>query len=310
MAVAVRTVIIDRDFDGQRVDNYLLRELKGVPRSKIYNIIRKGEVRLNGGRIKANTRLTTGDKLRIPPVRIGVRQDTINEIQNIEKTIIYETDFMLIINKPANIAVHGGSGVSAGIIESLRSSFPPHSRLELIHRLDRDTSGCLMIAKNRRYLRVIQEALRSKSELGKYYLVGVHGQWPKRKTLVSAPIVKNLLNSGERVSRVSASGKESLTGFQVLVQQSEFSLLEAKAITGRTHQIRVHCRHAGFPVIGDPKYGSADSDRAMKRRFGFQRMMLHAHRLEIPALDGFPAVNIVAPLDEQFNGFKNMMENI
>jgi len=305
----VRHVIVDPDFAGQRLDNYLLRELKGVPKSRIYRIIRKGEVRINGKRVNANCRLVAGDDLRIPPVRVGDKKTYNNPLKNIEKTIIYENDLILVINKPSGMAVHGGSGVSMGVIESIRAVIPGSDRWELIHRLDRDTSGCLMIAKNRQYLKLIQTALRERNQIGKYYRAIVHGQWSKRKTLIEAPIAKNILRSGERMSKVSDAGKASTTGFRLLHSDGEYSLLEVEAITGRTHQIRVHCRYAGFPVVGDSKYGDEAGDKQLKQRLAVRRLLLHADHLIVPDLAEFPGFEVAAPLDAEFEKVQNYIIN-
>ncbi len=289
---------IEAEFAGQRVDNYLLRELKGVPKSRIYRIVRKGEVRVNGKRVKPDTRLQTGDLLRIPPVRISEGTPSRNTYleNSIDKTILYESKVMLIINKPAGVAVHGGSGISAGVIEALRQVRPDEPHLELVHRLDRGTSGCLMIARKRSYLKLLQSELHRKAQLKKYYLVVTHGHWPARQHYVNAPLQKNLLASGERISRVQEDGKASITQFEVLDRGAQLSLLRAFPVTGRTHQIRVHCRYVGHPVVGDEKYGFAEEDRKQ----GAQRLMLHASRLEIPALGDYPAVSVDAPPDDQF----------
>ncbi|MBQ61450.1 MAG: 23S rRNA pseudouridine(955/2504/2580) synthase [Gammaproteobacteria bacterium] len=296
----VQLVEIEEDYSGQRVDNYLLRTLKGVQKSRIYRIIRKGEVRLNGGRVKPHARLQAGDILRIPPVRVGEKSNLRNKRveNNIEKTIIYENKVMLIINKPEGVAVHGGSGISAGIIESLRQIRPQDPHLELVHRLDRGTSGCLMVAKRRSFLKLLQAELQRKTSLKKFYTVITHGSWPRRKQHIKVPIARNILRSGERVSRVQAGGKECHTEFRNLVGDGQFSILEAIPVTGRTHQIRVHCRYAGYPVVGDDKYGFEDRDRSLQGR-GLRRMMLHASRLEIPALGEYPHLQVEAPLDSQ-----------
>lgn len=295
----VRFVEVDAESAGQRLDNYLIRELKGVPRSRIYRIIRKGEVRVNKRRVRPDTRLGAGDSLRIPPVRTGLSapvEGTSDLRDIIEKSIIYEDHVMLIVNKPAGLAVHGGSGVKAGLIEALRASRPNARHLELIHRLDRDTSGCLMIAKRRSYQRLVQQALREKAGVHKVYLAVVHGCWPDRLRRVDASLERQVLGSGERMSRVSDTGKRSVTEFERLAEDGRLSLIQAVPLTGRTHQIRVHCKHAGYPVAGDEKYGDEDGDRRLKRR-GYTRMMLHAHRLEIPALGDYPAVAVEAPPD-------------
>ncbi len=298
--VGVQLVEIEEDYSGQRVDNFLLRLLKGVPKSRIYRIIRKGEVRVNGGRVKPHTRLQSGDMLRVPPVRVGDKGGSRDRKMEeyIEKTILYESKVMLIINKPEGVAVHGGSGISAGIIESLRQARPHDSHLELVHRLDRGTSGCLMIAKRRSYLKLLQAELQRKTGLKKIYAAIAHGSWPRRKQHIKAPIARNILRSGERVSRVQPGGKECHTEIRSLACDGRFSILEAMPITGRTHQIRVHCRHAGYPVVGDDKYGFDDADRSLRDR-GLRRMMLHASRLEIPALGEHPPVQVDAPLDGQ-----------
>ncbi|MEX2489969.1 MAG: RluA family pseudouridine synthase [Pseudomonadales bacterium] len=295
----VRFIEIDEESAGQRLDNYLIRELKGVPKSRIYRIIRKGEVRLNKRRVRPDTRVGAGDSLRLPPVRTGVSapvEGTAELHRIIEKSIIYEDNVMLIVNKPAGLAVHGGSGVKAGLIEALRAARPNARHLELIHRLDRDTSGCLMIAKRRSYQRLVQQALREKAGLKKVYLAIVHGQWPIRLRRVSASLERQVLASGERISRVSEAGKRSMTQFERLGESGQLSVVEAVPVTGRTHQIRVHCQHAGYPIAGDEKYGDEDRDRRLNRK-GYTRMMLHAHRLEIPALGDYPPVSVEAPLD-------------
>jgi 23S rRNA pseudouridine955/2504/2580 synthase len=299
-APKVQVLEIGEEFTGQRVDNYLLRLLKGVPKSRIYRIIRKGEVRVNGKRVKPDKRLQFGDRLRIPPVRVSERPDSRNRnLENsIDKTILYENSFMLIVNKPEGVAVHGGSGISAGIIESLRHARPEDRQLELVHRLDRGTSGCLMIARRRSHLKLLQAELQRKTSLKKYYQVITHGNWPSRKQHINAPIARNVLRSGERVSRVQMDGKECLTEFRLLARNGQYSVVQAKPVTGRTHQIRVHCRHAGFPVAGDDKYGDEEADGKLKKR-GLRRMMLHASRLEIPALGDCPAIRVEAPVDRK-----------
>lgn len=310
-STGVRFVEIDAESAGQRLDNWLIRELKGVPRSRIYRIIRKGEVRLNKHRVRPDTRLGAGDTLRLPPVRTGVPapvEGTPELHDIIEKSVIYEDNVMLIVNKPAGLAVHGGSGVKAGLIEALRASRPNARHLELIHRLDRDTSGCLMIAKRRSYQRLVQQALREKKGIHKAYLAVVHGCWPDRLRRVSASLERQVLGSGERISRVSDAGKRSLTEFERLADNGKLSLIRAVPVTGRTHQIRVHCAHAGYPVVGDEKYGNEEQDRRLKRR-GHTRMMLHAHRLEIPALGEYPAVAVEAPPDAPMASLIEEVEN-
>ena len=213
---------------------------------------------------------------------------------------------MLIINKPAGLAVHGGSGVSSGVIESIRAARPLEKNLELSHRRDRDTSGCLMIAKRRSYLKLVQAELHRKNKLKKRYQVLVHGTWPKRKQRVDAPLAKNLLRSGERFSRIQEGGKESLTEYQLESHGQSLSALSATPVTGRTHQIRVHCQFAGFPVVGDPKYGDEGADKRIKAT----RLMLHAASLDIPSLDGHERVSVKAQMDDTMrSSWENVITN-
>ena len=307
----VQFVEIDENAVGQRVDNYLLKILKGVPKSRIYRILRKGEVRVNKGRVKASVKLQLGDVLRVPPIRTSNDDETKLAgnwlLETLDKAIIYEDKRLLIINKPSGIAVHGGSGISIGVIEAFRQLRPDQKSLELIHRLDRDTSGCLMIAKKRSCLRSIQSMLSNKTRLEKHYLAVVHGKWPRRKQHVDAPLVKNTLKSGERVSSVSAEGKSALTKISVLEQSADYSLLAMQPVTGRTHQLRVHCQHTGYPIVGDEKYGYEEQDAQLKR-LGVRRLMLHASRLVIPATEpGEKTIRVEAPAG---NSFQKMTEMI
>lgn len=301
-------VEVDAESSGQRVDNYLIRLLKGVPRSHIYKLLRRGEVRLNGGRIKAHRKLEAGDSLRLPPIRISgsePRRPSDRFLEIIEKSIIYEDNRILVLNKPAGIAVHGGSGISVGLIEGLRELRPGEKMLELVHRLDRETSGCLIVARRRSALRSLQEALREKTGLVKQYQVIVHGAWPRGTQRVEAPLQKNTLKSGERISRVAKDGKPSLTTFVWEGANDDYTLLTASPITGRTHQIRVHCAITGCPVVGDPKYGNPVADEDA-RASGYTRMMLHARRLLIPPLlPGEAPIEVEAEADEQFNTITN-----
>ena len=300
----VQLIEIDENASGQRVDNYLLKILKGVPKSRIYRILRKGEVRVNKGRVKASVKLQLGDVLRVPPIRTS-NEDEIKVagkwmLETLENAIIYEDKRLLIINKPSGIAVHGGSGISIGVIEAFRQLRPEQKDLELIHRLDRDTSGCLMIDKKRSCLRSIQAMLSNKTKLEKHYLAVVHGKWPRRKQHVDAPLVKNTLKSGERISSVDANGKSALTRISLLDQSTDYSLLALQPITGRTHQLRVHCQYTGYPIVGDEKYGLELQDAALKRQ-GMRRLMLHASRLVIPATEpGEKTISVEAPVDGSF----------
>lgn len=294
---SVRFIEIGEERAGQRLDNFLLAELGRPPKSVIYKMIRKGEVRINKGRCKPENKLALGDVVRIPPfdvpeadapVSIGNRLlDTIRE------SIIYDCAEFMVINKPSGLAVHGGSGLSFGLIEALRQIFPDNKQMELVHRLDRDTSGCIVVAKKRAALREFHRMLRE-GEMDKRYWALVEGRWPNRKKMVSAPLKKNELRSGERVVRVSPEGKESLTEFAVLRRFSDSTLVEAKPITGRTHQIRVHAQYAGHPLIGDDKYGTDEVNQSFKNR-GIGRLFLHAHSLSFPWKKS--RISVEAPLE-------------
>ena len=304
-APAVRIVEVDAESDGQRIDNFIAKFLKGVPKSRIYRCLRKGEVRVNGGRVKPSSKLVAGDKVRIPPIRISQTETPTASSGLLDKlynSIVYEDDRMLVVNKPCGLAVHGGSGISIGVIEGMRQLRPEEKNLELVHRLDRDTSGCLMISKKSSILKKLQSFLVKKDELEKHYQTIVHGRWSKRKQHVDLPLQKNTLSSGERISRVHADGKQSLTRFSVEQQNESFSLLNVQPITGRTHQIRVHCAHLGHPIVGDPRYGAEQLDQSLKPKPG--RLMLHAAKLIIPPLQpGDKTTVVVADYDERFLKF-------
>lgn len=274
----VYTVTIDAESAGQRVDNYLMRELKGVPRTRVYRLLRRGEVRINGSRVKASARLAVGDLLRIPPVRVAERQP-MGGSPDVGKHILFEDDVAIVVNKPAGLAVHGGGGISAGVIEGLRIERPDAPYLELVHRLDKDTSGCLLIAKKRSFLRRVHELLRTKEGIAKTYSALVAGQWPGF-TQINDPLHTWVRSGGERMTRVAPDGKPSLTRFRLERQGSLMALLSAMPVTGRTHQIRVHAAGAGCPVAGDDKYGNPETNREL-RKSGINRMMLHASRLEL-----------------------------
>jgi 23S rRNA pseudouridine955/2504/2580 synthase len=254
-AVAMATVTEDQL--GQRLDNFLMVRLKGVPKSAIYRMIRKGEVRVNKGRIKPEYKLQVGDVVRIPPAHTKPVRDNVfvgdSLKMQLEAAILYEDDGLIVINKPSGLAVHGGSGVSLGVIEALRLMRPKQRFLELVHRLDRDTSGCLMVAKKRSVLKKLHEDLRD-GRMGKTYLALLWGRWNGLEHRIEAPLRKFHLPSGERVVRVSADGKPSLTLFRQLELYGNATLVEAKPITGRTHQIRVHAQFAGHAIAGDDKY--------------------------------------------------------
>lgn len=296
---AVQYLEVAEGYAGQRIDNFLMTRLKGVPKSLIYRILRKGEVRVNKGRIKPEYKLQAGDIIRLPPVRVAEKKD--NEsfaqplLERLEATIVYEDNKLIVVNKPAGIAVHGGSGVSAGIIEAFRQLRPEAKELELVHRLDRDTSGLLMIAKRRSMLRHLHEQLRGDG-VDKRYLALVRGHWPAAKKKVAVPLLKNNLRSGERMVEVNPEGKEALTEFKVIKRFGDFAtLVEASPITGRTHQIRVHAKYAGHAIAGDPKYGDEEFSKAI-RGLGGKRLFLHSHQLTV-TLPGNNKLTLEAPVE-------------
>jgi len=277
-APSVRMFQIDTDQAGQRLDNFLIRVCKGVPKSHLYKAIRSGQVRVNKGRVTADYRLQEGDSLRVPPIRLPSAGEA-RVVPPAAFPVVYEDDSMLVVNKPAGVAVHGGSGVSFGVIEQLRAA-RPDTMLELAHRLDRETSGLLMIAKKRSALVALHDMLRE-GKGRKHYLALVRGDWVNDRQHLKAPLLKWLTPSGERRVRVDPAGKPAHTIITLQKRYGEYSLLDAELRTGRTHQIRVHLAATGFPIVGDDKYGS-DEVRAHFARMGLNRMFLHAHRLEIP----------------------------
>lgn len=290
---------VDADQAGQRVDNFLAARLKGVPRSRLYRILRKGEVRVNKKRIKPEYKLAPGDIVRIPPITLKEQapQAAVSQSMGrlLEKSILLELPGLLVVNKPAGLAVHGGSGVNLGLIESLRQLRPNDRYLELVHRLDRDTSGCIMVARKRSMLRFLQEELRQRRNIQKYYQALVLGQWSKRKRVVDAPLLRIESPGGNRIVKVSPEGKQSRTEFSVLKRFDGFSLIEAKPVTGRTHQIRVHAQAQGCPLLSDEKYGDDQVNQSM-RPLGFKRLFLHAAALEFKLADEEQLRRVEAPL--------------
>ncbi len=305
----VQLLTIEAEHEGQRIDNFLKTQLKGVPKSLIYRILRKGEVRVNKKRIKPEYKLCTGDEVRVPPVRVAEKNElpsaNLGSIQRLESQILFEDDAMIVLNKPSGMAVHGGSGLSFGVIEGLRALRPEARFLELVHRLDRDTSGVLLVAKKRSALRSLHEQLRVKT-MRKQYLALVRGQWQPHVKVVNAPLRKNDLQSGERVVRVSSDGKPSETRFRIARQFAEATLVECSPITGRTHQIRVHTQHAGHPIACDDKYGEAAFDDKMRSQ-GLKRLFLHAWKLSfIHPADGHE-MQVEAPLAPELDDFLNKL---
>jgi 23S rRNA pseudouridine955/2504/2580 synthase len=303
---SVTHLVIGEEEQGQRLDNFLIRICKGVPKSHLYRILRSGEVRVNSGRVDATYRLRDGDKLRIPPIRLAERpQNEVDEAakQRVDLPIIFEDEAMLVIDKPEGIAVHGGSGVSFGVIEALRRQRPQAKFLELAHRLDRETSGILLVGKKRLALTALHDMFREHGAgADKRYLVLVKGRWMNTTQHVKLPLFKYLTDSGERRVSVNAEGKPSHTVFRLLARWPGVSLLEAQLKTGRTHQIRVHLSHLGFPILGDEKYGDFGHNREIKRN-GLKRMALHAWRMAFRHPLTAAPLECVAPLPDGIGSY-------
>ncbi|MFO8046772.1 MAG: RluA family pseudouridine synthase [Halomonas sp.] len=297
----VQWVEVTEGQDGQRIDNFLLTRIKGAPRSLIYRLVRKGEVRVNKKRVKPDTRLAIGDLVRIPPLKLSPREAVLEVSDNLRNllagSVLVEGRDWLVINKPAGLAVHGGSGVKIGLIEALRQVREDLDFLELVHRLDRDTSGCLLLAKSRPALLSLNTALKEQ-KMDKRYLALVAGRWPARRDYVAARLDRYILANGERRVRVDPKGKVSRTRFAVREAFARATLMEAEPVTGRTHQIRVHAAHTGQPLLGDDKYASRDSQR-LSLSLGVGRLFLHAESLTFPEPTSGRPVQIKAPLPEE-----------
>lgn len=299
--IAVRHMQISATSSGQRLDNFLLRELKGAPRSLIYRLLRSGQVRVNGGRAKPEQRLQSGDVVRIPPLRLGaLPTDNLPlpapQLERVRDAVIYEDAELLVLNKPSGLAVHKGSGLAYGIIELLRHLRPHEPFLELAHRLDRQTSGCLVLARTPNALRQIQQGLRS-GQVEKRYLALVRGQWQHGVYVVQQALRRNMLRGGERMVEAVADGKPAVTTFRPVHLHPQASLLEAQIATGRTHQIRVHAAHVGHALAGDEKYGDHGFNRWLAQHCGLRRLFLHAHSVQL-ALGG-REIAVSAPLDAE-----------
>jgi len=307
---AARLVAVGEDGHGQRIDNFLLRELKGVPRSHIYRLVRSGEVRVNSGRIEQTYRLQTGDRVRIPPVRMADRPDRPPPVARPGDPglpILHEDDGLIAIDKPAGLAVHGGSGVSHGVIERLRHARPQAKFLELVHRIDRETSGVLLVAKKRQALTVLHEAWRE-GRIEKHYIALVKGVWRKRSQALEAPLQKYVGRDGERRMRVDPEGLAARTIFRRLATGPEHTLVDAEIETGRTHQIRVHLAHLGLPIVGDDRYGDFDWNHRAARA-GLKRMFLHASRLRFQhPLTSVP-LELEAPLPDELRRYRDVVVN-
>jgi len=293
---------------GQRLDNFLMRRMKGVPRSRIYWLIRRGEVRVNKKRCKPDRKLESGEEVRIPPFTGDSEQTPGKPGPGLQQllldSVVYEDEHLLVINKPAGLSVHGGTGVRLGLIEALRQMRPEWAGLELAHRLDRDTSGCLIIAKNSLFLKEIQTDLKERS-VQKTYFALVHGDWPVAISEVDAPLQKNELSAGERIVRVAKDGKPSLTRYRILRRFDSATLVEASPETGRTHQIRVHCQYAGHPIIGDSKYGMKSADVRLNR---IKTLCLHASRIRFLARHINQTLEVKAPLDKMLESIMKDLE--
>ena len=294
----VQWVDITEENSEQRIDNFLITRLKGVPKSKIYRIIRKGEVRVNKGRISNRYKLEIGDVVRIPPVRVAVRKNEV-DLQptlkySLEHEIIFEDEVLVVLNKPSGFAVHGGSGISSGVIEAFRALRPDARFLELAHRLDKDTSGCLLVAKKRSALKKLHDLFRGDG-VKKTYLALLVGEWDRKKQLVIAPLLKSTGKGGERMVKVNQAGKYAETNFKRLKKYNGFTLVEASPKTGRTHQIRVHSAWLGHPIVADTRYGDAKINSFLAKK-GFKRLFLHAEQLQFNHPVSGEIMNFNAPL--------------
>lgn len=307
---AVQFIDIRADQAGQRIDNFLITLEKGVPKSRIYRALRKGEVRVNKGRIKQTYRLQAGDQVRIPPLRVSEKviitdlSDSLTEA--LEQSILMEDDALLVINKPSGLAVHAGSQIQLGVIEAMRIIRPDNRFVELVHRLDRDTSGCLVIAKSREALLNLQEQMKN-SETDKRYLTLTKGRWPANENIVDLALQKNTLSSGERMVAPDINGKKSKTLFEVKQNFAGCQLVAAKLYTGRTHQIRVHSASQSHPVAGDEKYGDREFNKRLKQ-FGLKRMFLHAWQLSIKHPISHEPLTFHAELPDSLNEVLKQLE--
>jgi len=298
----VSQLVAESGDDGQRIDNFLMRVLKDVPRSLVYRILRTGEVRVNGGRAKPEHRLREGDRIRVPPIAVKPREPTAAPSKSLREfiasSIIHDDRDLLVVNKPVGVAVHGGSGLSHGVIETLRAIHPELKELELVHRLDRDTSGCLLIAKRRAALRELHRALRER-EMEKHYRALLVGKWPYGRKTIDLPLKTNMKQGGERVVRVHSDGQHAESTFDPLKHFGKLAtFMDVRIGTGRTHQIRVHSAHAGHPIAGDEKYGDRERDADLKP-FGLKRMFLHAHSLAFERPGSAETFSVTAPLPDE-----------
>jgi len=302
---AVNLLTVDEASEGQRIDNFLAKILKGVPKSHIYRILRSGEVRVNSKRVDSSAKLNLGDQVRVPPVRMAQQPQVESvakpQVSKFDDAIIFEDEALLVIDKPAGFAVHGGSGISRGVIEQLRLERPHAKFLELVHRLDRETSGVLLLAKKRAALVNLHDAIRN-NQTDKRYLVLVHGKWTDQKRRVKLPLHKFVLSSGERRVAVQDDGQDSETIFYLRKPLGEFTLLEAQLVTGRTHQLRVQLSHLGFPIAGDDKYGDFSLNKSLQKR-GLKRMFLHSAETNLRHPVNGEKLKLIAPLPKELEKF-------
>jgi 23S rRNA pseudouridine955/2504/2580 synthase len=308
-----KIVTVGEESAGQRLDNFLIRQLKGVPKTHVYRIIRSGEVRVNKGRAAADTRVESGDLVRLPPLRLPARieEKAARPAPAREFPVVFEDEHVLAVDKPAGVAVHGGSGVSFGVIEQLRQARPAARFLELVHRLDRETSGILLVAKRRPALTALQDQFRER-ETGKTYLALVEGEWPPNRKVVDLPLHKYLLADGERRVRVVAKddpeGMRAVTLVKVAQKLPGFSLLEVTIKTGRTHQIRVHLASQAHPIAGDDKYGDFERNKALQKQ-GLRRMFLHAWRLQFNHPATGERIELLSPLPADLRKFVDHVQH-
>lgn len=303
----VQKVLIGDDEAGQRIDNFLRRQLPGLPKGRLYRILRRGEVRVNGGRVRADYRLVSGDEVRVPPARIasGPAAPPAGRIRDIESHALFEDKQLLVLNKPSGLAVHGGSGVSHGVVELVRAARPELRDISLVHRLDRETSGCLVLAKRRSALRSLHEKFRE-GTVEKNYLALVIGDWQLGDQLIDAPLLVEHRARGERHVIVSDSGKPAQTRMRLSRNYGDLSLLQCEPLTGRTHQIRVHASHAGYPIAGDERYGDPAANAKLRKR-GLKRLFLHAQSISF-ADDSGNDRHFTAPLPDDLEQFLKGLE--
>ncbi len=297
----VKQVVISSDQSGQRIDNFLQRELSGIPRSRIYQMLRKGEVRVNKGRIKQTYKLQAGDTVRIPPIfseqakTVPVVSESLASI--LSEAVLYEDDALMILNKPSGLAVHGGTGQKLGLIEAIRVLQPENQKLELVHRLDKETSGCLLLAKNMQSLRQVHEDMKS-GKVTKLYTALLAGRLERNRVKVNKPLARSKQRAGERLVGIDEQGKDSVSIFKTKQFYRDATLVEVELLTGRTHQIRVHSASLGHPVVADSKYGDKAINDAYRKR-GLRRLFLHASGLQLRSPANGKKLKIHAPLDQQ-----------